>query len=878
MVPNRMHSDRLWPASEAIILAMACLSPWAIGAVDAWAQLALDGGLVLLALLQWLSAPRSDWARRLFCLPSLALGGLALWALVQAAPLPAAVEQTLAPATHAWRSGLVPAAPQAVVGDMRLPVSPPAQTLSRDPEASLRTAAQLAAAWLLFQVVLGSGTGASPLRRFALFTVSNASLLTLFSIAQALSWSGKIYGIRPVPASSWFVGGPFVSHNHLAAYLNLAFGLALGLLLATITTSRGGRERRPLSPAALWAGSAAGLLFAGILASHSRGGFLAAVISATVTLLLLRPRSVRLGATFSVMAIVAALFLVVMGSTSPFERLATLKDASSDGFNGRTQVWGIALRAWWSSPLWGTGLGSFPAATAAYYQQKFGETYFSHAESEYLHMLSEGGVIGIALALVAAAAIARLGRRALDSGATLEQRALVLGAMCSGLALLVQCLSDFPLHIPAVAISAAVIAGHLCRLGLEARAPADAVSTSRSNATEVEVRRARLGPLLSGLAMVALACVLVVAGSRLSRAEALVRSVGLPFPGALMPSVDSARGSTAELERTRGALEAALRLRPDWAEGHLRLGTVLLGLYSNLASEWVEQFQDEKDPDTTAVLSDPLWLHRVVHSASAAELSEVGGVVDQEPVRRFLVPAARAFLEARRCSPGLPLGHARLAELDYLIAGGETATIHAARALRLSGYDHRVLILAGQAAAQAGDIALAAQCWQKSLSIEHEQWAEIALAAASLMTPEQILAKVLPPGGRYPILVADLLYTEPEQRPAREAFLRASAARAGGDPTLSPAERLWVEGQARARLGERDPARKLMTDALLAEPSHPEWREGLIDYLLAWGDLEEASRQARVASTLNPDHPGIQRALNSTLDAIARGEIKTPTP
>jgi tetratricopeptide (TPR) repeat protein len=477
--------------------------------------------------------------------------------------------------------------------------------------------------------------------------------------------------------------------------------------------------------------------------------------------------------------------------------------------------------------------------------------------------LTEGGLVGIALALLAAAAIARLGRRALDAGSRVRERTLVLGALCSGLALLLQCLSDFPLHVPGVGISAVVIAAHLCRLGLEAGVPTVSAST--------EVRRARLGPLLSGLGMAALSGVLVVAGLRLARAEALVRSVGLPYPGHLMPTVDSARGSAAELRRTRDALQAALRLRPDWAEGHLRLGAVLFGLYSNLAQQWVEQLQDEKDSETTAILTDPLWFHRVVHSASPADLAEAGGVLGQEPVREFLVPAARCFVEARRCSPGLPLSHARLAELDYLLGGGQTTSVSAARALRLSGYDHLVLILAGQAAAQAGDVDLAARCWRKALALHQEEWGEIATAAASIMTPQEILEKVLPPGARLPILVADVLYAADEQRTVRETFLKASAARAAGDPTLSPAERLWVEGQARARLGERDPARKLMADALIADPSHPEWREELIDQLVAWGDTAEATRQGRIGLTLYPDNPGIQRALQAALDNYARG-------
>ena len=850
---------------------MACLSPWAIGAVDAWAQLILNIGLVVLVVLGLLRPGGPDWARRLFCLPSMALAGLSLLALAQAVSLPVAVVRTIAPTTHASRTGLAPEVAQGVKADSHPRISPPATTLSHDPDASIRTAAQLAAAWLLFQAVLGSGTGSQSLRRFGILTVANASLLTLFSIAQALAWNGKIYGIRETHSGiGWFVGGPFVSHNHLAAYLNLAFGLSLGVLLAAIQKAPSGGDKRSrrskVGGTSLWAGAAAGLLFAGIIASHSRAGFVAAVISTTATLIFLRPRSVRLKAALGLMAVVSALFLIVMGSTSPWARLATIKDAGQDGFNGRTLVWDLALRTWRSFPVWGTGLGSFSTATASFYRKQFRETYFSHAESEYLNMLTEGGVVGLTLALLAMASIAQLGRRALKAGATPSERALVLGALAGGMALLIQCLSDFPLHIPGVAVTAVVVAGHLCRLGLEASEREPAAHT----------HPARLGPLLSGLAMVGLSVVLAFAGVPLARAEALVRSVGLPFPGAYIPSVDLARRSNSELNRTRSALEAALRQRPNWAEGHVRLGAVMLGLYSNLAREMLSQFQQEKNPAAVDVLSDPLWLHGVAHSASAEELAEIGGILNHEPVREYLIPAARCFLEARRCNPDLALTHARLAELDYLIEGGETTSVHATRALRQSGYDHLVLVLAGQAAAQARNIDLAASCWQKSLLIRPDAWIEVVAAASMLMTPEQVLDQVLPPGGRFPLLLADQLYSSPESRETRDKYLRACIARLPNDPDMSSAERVWFESQARARLGERESARKLMTEAMLGDSVHPDWRESLIDWLIAWGDLEEASRQARIGLTLHPEHPGIQRAAKSALDALARGDAKSP--
>src|SRR4051794_8748400 len=219
-------------ASELIVLGLACLSPWAIGAVDAWAQLALDVGIALLAILGIVAADRAGWARRLFCVPSLALLALALLALVQAVPLPEAMLKGIAPATDTWRRGLAPDVPQRVKGAEGPPVAPPASTLSHDPDASLRSSAQLMACWLLFQCVLGLGRGHGLLRRFGMVTVVNCLVMTLFAIAQSLTWNGKIYGIRQTRVvDPWLTGGPFVLHNHLAAYLNVGFGLALGFLI-----------------------------------------------------------------------------------------------------------------------------------------------------------------------------------------------------------------------------------------------------------------------------------------------------------------------------------------------------------------------------------------------------------------------------------------------------------------------------------------------------------------------------------------------------------------------------------------------------------------------------------------------------------------------
>ena len=158
---------RLGMASEAITLVMACLVPWAYGAVDEWAETALDAGVVLLAILGLgIAALSGNW-RRMASVPSVLLAGLVVLALAQAAPLPTGLPRILSPATASLREGLAPSVPQAVGGDPGPGVAPPSSTLSLDPDATRHAAAQLAAAWVLFQCVLLGHGNPEALRRFA---------------------------------------------------------------------------------------------------------------------------------------------------------------------------------------------------------------------------------------------------------------------------------------------------------------------------------------------------------------------------------------------------------------------------------------------------------------------------------------------------------------------------------------------------------------------------------------------------------------------------------------------------------------------------------------------------------------------------------------
>ena len=160
-----------------------------------------------------------------------------------------------------------------------------------------------------------------------------------------------------------------------------------------------------------------------------------------------------------------------------------------------------------------------------------------------------------------------------------------------------------------------------------------------------------------------------------------------------------------------------------------------LGLYRLAAREWL--LDSGIGPDDSDLMADHLWLLGAVHTGQpvAAGPSEAAELAHFEPVSRHLVPAARSFLEARRCSPQWALPHGQLASLDYMLVGGDTASVYAERALRLAGNDARIISFLTQVALEVRDPDLAARCWQKAMVANPASWPQVADAAAIVLRP-----------------------------------------------------------------------------------------------------------------------------------------------
>ena len=111
-------------------------------------------------------------------------------------------------------------------------------------------------------------------------------------------------------------------------------------------------------------------------------------------------------------------------------------------------------------------MGTFGVSAPLFIEHNH-DVYSIHAENEYVEMLLEGGCAGFGLALLGLAGIGLKARRAWIAAPTHADRALVLGASAGIVALAIQVLSDFGLHVPAISLLMVVLCGHLCWLGAE---------------------------------------------------------------------------------------------------------------------------------------------------------------------------------------------------------------------------------------------------------------------------------------------------------------------------------------------------------------------------------------------------------------------------
>jgi O-antigen ligase len=294
-------------------------------------------------------------------------------------------------------------------------------------------------------------------RNFLAYSLAAVGVaLSLFAVYQKARFGTVLYGRVPVESGTPF--GPFVNHNHFAGYVEAAALVALGASI--------GLSRRASALALLLAGSSVLIGIAHLL-SHSRGGLLALGAGLATLAWLSRGREAGEGRPLVIAggALAVAAFLLVFAPSSLFQRLASFgSPAGDDSIQFRVQLWSDSLGLWGSSPVVGTGLGTYSDAIPSY-RSGPDEIRAEYAESDWLQLLCEAGIIGLAIATILIASSLRVGLKEARGETSERSRGVLHGAAAAAVALSVHGFVDFNFRIPSNALLFAVILGVIAPAG-----------------------------------------------------------------------------------------------------------------------------------------------------------------------------------------------------------------------------------------------------------------------------------------------------------------------------------------------------------------------------------------------------------------------------
>jgi hypothetical protein len=176
--------------------------------------------------------------------------------------------------------------------------------------------------------------------------------------------------------------------NYLAAGLVPAIALAGGLL--ALVRTRAARLALVI---------AMGVMTAGLAATVSRGGYLAALVALVIAVMLLRGRRRHVLALVVMLLAIGGTWLV--NSPTAIDRVAA---ASEDEGSGRTEIWTVAWRIAEDHPIRGVGPANFGIESPRYVRRPgalgraelLAETPVV-VHNVYLQLWAETGIIGLSL-------------------------------------------------------------------------------------------------------------------------------------------------------------------------------------------------------------------------------------------------------------------------------------------------------------------------------------------------------------------------------------------------------------------------------------------------------------------------------------------------
>ncbi len=886
-------------------LGLITVPSWLLGGVQAETQfwLFVVAGCAMLAC--WgicLGRAMSGYPLPIVLVP-LALA--VVMGVLQTISLPAPVHRWISPRTLRWWQDLNPTATAAseTADNGSNPVS-------LYPTATRRELSLLALAVSAF--VLGATVlaGRIPFSIAGVAIAINGAALAFFGLAQQLTWNGLLFWSIPLTGG----GVPFASYvnrNNAAGFLNMCLACAIALSVWGIVhvadhARRGPSvERNPfrsggldsalgktlhvaatfgtklllilarLNAATVTGLIAAGCIAAGVFCSLSRGGTLAMLGAAIITLLAAalagRWRRGWLGPML-VAGVAACLLVGYVGKgDSVKQRLATLLDESARQSEGRLVNWQDGWLAAGDLLPAGSGLGTYRYIYRAY-QQQANSVWFYHAENQYLQALVEAGLPGLGLLLAALGLVARACWRLLQRAPDAATYALGVAGTFALSSQAIHAVFDFGLYLPANMLLLALICGAVC--GRAAR-----IEGHLERSSDGSVRWPVLLVALPPLRPLAASCCVALAGLLLLGGMEARRAVAVEAALADARQLDLLRPhSVAALDRclSRFAVgsadgvqdvEAQLKLAQVWTH-RMRVG--LVDAIRQDAAAGTPESALWSATDTTNLHGRLQQWSAQKRTAEAAELRRAPCVLENLP------HAIRHLQRARDLCPLLPEIHLLLAQLTVLAAADADNHADLQRVRLTAPGQPAILTRCGLLELQAGRIGRACACWRASLALDAGQLPAILSVVRPGIDLAAHIGDVVPDSPELILEIADAQFSNVADRPIRQALL-AKAESLASSRRVDDAQASWLRGRIALMRNDARRAVAHFTRAVAMRPDETAWRYELAVALKQSGRYPEAQEQARLCLGTDPNNKRYEALLREVIRVQLAPKRRTST-
>jgi len=246
--------------------------------------------------------------------------------------------------------------------------------------------------------------------------------------------------------------GTFVNRNHFAGYLLMVIPLTIGFLF-----SRGAQSFRKsrhwlnqlsiLDGKSLLIGFSVVVMILGLIFSSSRMGILSLLFSFSLIILLVR--NPQEGSRFSKRSVLILGLAILWGASIGLDAVISRFFVIGDDLGTRQMIWRDTQAIVRDFPLVGTGLGTFTQVFPMHRSFHI-RGLVTHAENDFLQLVSEVGIIGFGLVSVLfLILIVRAVSNIRSLSLTEPERYLGIGGLVGILALMCHSVVERNIQVPA---------------------------------------------------------------------------------------------------------------------------------------------------------------------------------------------------------------------------------------------------------------------------------------------------------------------------------------------------------------------------------------------------------------------------------------------